>query len=552
MELVSQHVKGIMEECKLRARDQGLKFDDETLEYIVTNRDMIELSPKVMIPTLYDYWVHDVRVLSGKGMYEAYPSNPYETVINTRPAISFYNDNNPDWLNVMIFYHVLGHIDFFQNNLFYKNTWDIDLTGQALSDKRLIAQLRSEKGIWVDYAIEFSRGIDNLVGYQKELNNTIMNGRRVYPLWYRQLSKTDFYFDTFLQKIKNVSHHEYLKEITRFNTARKGNEDFFGQVVSLYPEFEELYKKEAAIKIKPELDIVEYILQHSSFLKEDENKWIKSVIQIVKNTSLYFQPQIRTKIMNEGWASYWHEYLFMRDDRICGHEVDFAKVNAVVTSMPKVGLNPYALGMRLFEHIKDMEDKGCYCFDYILLKDELKKKNYNQSKNSGDEFILKVRENFNDFTFINTFVDQEFVARHNLFVAGKRFNNSRMSWEYYIKSKKAEDYKEMIIDTLYHPPEIFVDKAFTRDGILYLNHKFENKPLKMDFIENTMMGIEYLWGGPVHLETSEPAASGQAATSYASFWDPGSPKIYGSKPEPVKWKRMVYMMENRKLSKKEV
>ncbi|MCP3875499.1 MAG: SpoVR family protein, partial [Desulfobacteraceae bacterium] len=177
MELVSQHVKGIMEECKLRARDHGLKFDNETLEYIVTNRDMIELSPKVMIPTLYDYWVHDVRVLSGKGMYEAYPSNPYETVINTRPAISFYNDNNPDWLNVMIFYHVLGHIDFFQNNLFYKNTWDIDLTGQALSDKRLIAQLRSEKGRWVDYAIEFARGIDNLVGYQKELNLNLTKDR---------------------------------------------------------------------------------------------------------------------------------------------------------------------------------------------------------------------------------------------------------------------------------------------------------------------------------------------------------------------------------------
>ena len=546
MELVSQHVKGIMEECKLRARDQGLKFDDETLEYIVTNRDMIELSPKIMIPTLYDYWVHDVRVLSGKGMYEAYPSNPYETVINTRPAISFYNDNNPDWLNVMIFYHVLGHIDFFQNNLFYKNTWDIDLTGQALSDKRLIAQLRSEKGRWVDYAIEFSRGIDNLVGYQKELNNTIMNGTR------RQLGKTDYYFDTFLQKIKNVSHHEYLKEITRFNAGRNGNEDFFDPVVSLYPEFEELYKKEAAIKIKPELDIVEYILQHSSFLKEDENKWIKSVIQIVKNTSLYFQPQIRTKIMNEGWASYWHEYLFMRDDRICGHEVDFAKVNANVTSMPKVGLNPYALGMRLFEHIKDMEDKGCYSFDYMFLKDEIKKKNYNQSKNSGDEFILKARENFNDFTFINTFVDQEFVARHNLFVAGKRFNNYRMSWEYYIKSKKAQDYKEMIIDTLYHPPEIFVDKAFTRDGILYLNHKFENKSLKMDFIENTMMGIEYLWGGQINLETSEPVISGQTATNYANFWDPGSLKTDEKKLEPVKWKRMVYVMENRKLSKKEV
>jgi len=546
MELVSQHVKGIMEECKLRARDHGLTFDDETLEYIVTNRDMIELSPKVMIPTLYDYWVHDVRVLSGKGMYEAYPSNPYETVINTRPAISFYNDNNPDWLNVMIFYHVLGHIDFFQNNFFYKNTWDVDLTGQALSDKRLIAQFRSEKGRWVDYIIEFSRGIDNLVGYQKELNQYIMKDTR------QRLSKVDFYFDIFLQKIKNISHHEYLKEITRYNGTRKTNEDFFVPVIGRYPEFEELYRKELSIKAKPDQDVMEYILRFSPFLKEEENEWIKSVIQIVRNTSLYFQPQIRTKIMNEGWASYWHEYLFMRDDRICGHETDFAKVNAAVTSMPKVGLNPYALGLRLFQHIKNMEDKGCYSFDYMFLNDEAGRKRYDQSKNSGAEFVLKVRENFNDFTFINTFIDQEFIAEHDLFVAGKRFNNSRMTWEFYIKSKKAQDYKEMIIDTLYHPPEIFVDKASSKKGILYLNHKFENKPLKMDFIENTMVGIEYLWGGPVHLETSEPVVSGKTATDHANFWDPGSSKIKGEKPEPVKWKRMIYVMENRKLSKREL
>ncbi len=546
MELVSQHVKGIMEECKLRARDHGLTFDDETLEYIVTNRDMIELSPKVMIPTLYDYWVHDVRVLSGKGMYEAYPSNPYETVINTRPAISYYNDNNPDWLNVMIFYHVLGHIDFFQNNMFYKNTWDTDLTGQALADKRLIAHLRSEKGRWVDYAIEFSRGIDNLVGYQKELNHTIMNGSRY------QLSKIDFYFDIFLQRIKHVSQHDYLKEITRFNAGRDGSEDFFDEIVSQYPEFDELYKKETSITLKPERDIIEYIIQHSPFLRQDENKWITSVIQIVKNTSSYFQPQIRTKIMNEGWASYWHEYLFMRDDRICGHEIDFAKVNAAVTAMPKVGLNPYALGLRLFQHIKDMEDRGCYSFDYLFLKDEVGKKKYNRDKDSGDAFILQVRENLNDFTFINTYIDQEFVDQHTLFVAGKRFNKPRMSWEFYIKSKKADDYKQMIIDTLYHPPEVFVDPAGCKEGVLYLNHKFENKPLKTDFIENTMVGIEYLWGGPVHLETSEPVVSKQAATQYAGFWDPASQQPQKKQPEEIKWKRMLYVMENRKLHKREL
>ena len=186
-----------MEGCKERAREAGLRFQDETLEYIVTNRDMLELSPKVMIPTLYDYWVHDVEVLKEKGRYELYPHNPYETVINTRPAISFYNDNNPDWLNVMIFYHVLAHIDFFQNNLFFRHTWEYDFTAQALADKRLISRLRGEKGRWLDYVIEFSRGIDNLVGYHDELAE--LHAPR--PRWSRRL---DFYFDVFLQDMRKV------------------------------------------------------------------------------------------------------------------------------------------------------------------------------------------------------------------------------------------------------------------------------------------------------------------------------------------------------------
>ncbi|NJL13917.1 MAG: SpoVR family protein, partial [Microscillaceae bacterium] len=146
MQLIDQHTKKIMEECKVRARDAGLQFDPDTLEYIVTNRDLISLSPKIMIPTLYDYWVNDVEVLKEQGKYKLSPSNPYETVINSRPAISFYNDNNPDWMNIFIFYHVLAHIDFFQNNRLFEKTWGDDFVGKALADKRLLNSLRSEHG----------------------------------------------------------------------------------------------------------------------------------------------------------------------------------------------------------------------------------------------------------------------------------------------------------------------------------------------------------------------------------------------------------------------
>jgi stage V sporulation protein R len=283
---------------------------------------------------------------------------------------------------------------------------------------------------------------------------------------------------------------------------------------------------------------------------------MKSVIQIVRNTSIYFQPQIRTKIMNEGWASYWHEYLFMRDDRISGHEADFAKVNAAVTSLPKVGLNPYALGLRLFQHIESMEDKGRYSLDYFRTHDEVKRKKYDSKKNTGQEYIFKVRESLNDFTFINTFIDQEFLDLHKLFVTGKRFNQERMSWVYYIKSRKAGDYKQMIADTLYHPPEIHVQEEKTKEGVLYLTHEFEGKGLKTDYIENTMVGIEYLWGGPVHLETSEAfSAPPSEHNAYTNFWDPSSASGTAQPDRPqkeIQWKRVRYVMENRKLTKQEV
>jgi len=540
MDLVNQHTKRIMEGCKERARDAGLRFEDETLEYIVTNRDLLELSPKMMIPTLYDYWVHDVEVLKEKGKYELYPSNPYETVINTRPAISFYNDNNPDWMNVMIFYHVLAHIDFFQNNLYFRHTWDYDFTGQALSDKRMIAGLRAEKGRWVDYFIEFARGIDNLVGYFTELSTL---HRRPPP---NQSPRLNYYFDVFLQEIKKAKANDYLKEIQRYNDCIRDSEDqgeraFFSETARKFPEFEALFQKSLEAKAKPALDLLQFLWEHSEALNKDENLWMKSVLQMVRSNSLFFQPQIRTKIMNEGWASYWHETLFLLDDRIHGHEVDCARVNSGVTVMPRGGLNPYALGMRLFQYIEEMADKGRFSFEYRSLLDVDQRNRYDTGAGGGKQAIFGIRENFGDFTFIQTFLDQDFVDRNNLFVAGRRMNQDRMVWEYYVRSRKATDYRNMVIDSLYHPPRIDISTENDGSKTLYLNHRFEGKPLVRDFIQNTMIGIEFLWGKPVKLETSERKAS--APSTEAST--PGAPP--GSDTDAA-WERVVYTVTDKKLT----
>ncbi len=502
MQLISQHTKRIMEECKERAISAGLRFESDTLEYIVSNRDLLELTPKVMIPTLYDYWVNDVEVLKEMGKYKIYPANPYETVINSRPAISYYNDNNPDWLNIMIFYHVLGHIDFFQNNKMFAHTWNDDFVGKALADKRLLADLRSKKGRWVDYAIEFSRNINNLNAYFRELN-FLANQPKTPP------TALDYYFGNFLQEEIKISENEIFNEINRYNQLLNTHKEvaeplFFHEIREKYPEFSSKYDLFLSNwEQKHDTDLIEFIRDNSPFLRKAENQWIKSIMTVVRDTAVYFEPQIRTKIINEGWASYWHDELFRQDERIKGHEIGYAKINAMVTSVQKVGLNPYALGLRLVQYVEELANKGKLTKDFQRVENAEIRENYNQDTKRGKEAIFKLRDNFSDFTLLKTFIDQDFVDTHELYVIGQRYNEENNTIQYYIKSKKAEDYQQMTIDTLYHPPHVVVDLERTDDKVLCLVHDFEGKPLLEDFVEDTLMGISYLWGGEVQLLSHE-------------------------------------------------
>jgi stage V sporulation protein R len=366
----------------------------------------------------------------------------------------------------------------------------------------------------------------------------------------------DFYFDVFLQSIKQVKINEYVKEIERYNDCMRESEElgekaFFSLVFRKYPEFDAIFKKKLKEKPDQKLDLLQYMMEHSEFLSREKNNWIIPVIEVVRKTSLFFQPQIRTKIMNEGWASYWHEKLFLQDDRIDGHEVDFARTHAGVTSMPRVGLNPYALGMRLFFYIEQLTDKGKYSIEFKRLRDAKERDNFDTHTGEGKDFLFQLRENFNDFMFINTFVDQDFVTQYKLFVAGRRLNQNRGVWEYYVQSRSAEAYRQMLLEGLYHPPCIEINQDKSKKGSLYLVHRFEGKPLVKEFINNTMLGIEYLWGAPVQLETSEIV---QVEPAQVRIPIPGLalPLEDDRRTKEIKWQRVLYTMKDRKLSKENI
>ncbi len=520
MELISQETKRIMEECKEKARIFGLNIQGETLEYVVTNRELLELGSKMMIPTFHDFWADDIDTIRNKWIYEIRPHNPYETVINTRPAISYYNDNNPDWLNTMIFYHVLGHIDFFQNNVFFKKTWSGDFCGEALADKRLLNKIREEMGVqkrWADYVVEFARSADNLVGYYQELGEDDKIQAR--SLLGGSSEKIDFYLGEFLRNLygdKIITLKFYYDEIERLNSYQKQFDRKKGEVLffddasfrSRFPEFVSAFNKYKEKKRVKSKDILQHLSDHSVFINKEENKWMKEVIEIVRRTSLYFQPQIRTKSINEGWASLCHERMFMADSRMNSFEVDFARTNSGVVVYPKIGFNPYITYKNLLEFIEYLAETGKLSREYQLLKNvEARKDFVDQTKaGTGKRVLFEARRNFDDFTLANFLsVDdfQDFVDRYNLFVVGRRLNPERLTIEYYIKSRNGEEYRKMLNDSLYHPPYVLINEDKAQDGELYLDHIFEGRTLVTKYIPAVLLGIRYLYGDFVKLETTE-------------------------------------------------
>ena len=166
-----------------------------------------------------------------------------------------------------------------------------------------------------------------------------------------------------------------------------------------------------------------------------------------------------------------------------------------------------------------------------------------QKRVRAQDHVFKVRQELNDFLFINTFIDQDFVDRHKLFVVGKRLNSAKGVWEYFVESRSAEKYRQMLLDSLYHPPFIEVDEKWTDESCIYLSHHFEGKQLVPEFVPNTMLGIEYLWGGAVKLETTELAEAG-AESRTNGYSTPSADS--GKKPAE---RRVLYTMKDRKISK---
>ena len=125
--------------------------------------------------------------------------------------------------------------------------------------------------------------------------------------------------------------------------------------------------------VEPMRDVMLFFLQHASL-----EPWQADVLSIIRDEAYYFAPQGQTKIMNEGWATFWHSTIMTRHGlQTSGDFVCYADHTSGTLASSSTRLNPYKLGVELFRDIEDRWNRGCFGSDYEECDDQREKDHWN-------------------------------------------------------------------------------------------------------------------------------------------------------------------------------
>ena len=246
---------------------------------------------------------------------------------------------------------------------------------------------------------------------------------------------------------------------------------------------------------QPQRDILQFVLENA--LLED---WQADILSIVREEAYYFAPQRTTKIMNEGWASYWHSKILTEKVLEPSEFLDFADRHAGVMVTQPGGMNPYKLGIEMFRHIEERWNKGKFGKDYDTCDDMVLKKQWDKKLGLGRQKIFEVRKSHNDITFIDEFFTEEFCEDQKLYT----YDMNPRTKRYEIKSKDWKEVKEKILASLTNAgrPLIKVaDGNYRNRSELLLRHEYHGKDLDLIYAKACLGNLAVLWCRTCHIET---------------------------------------------------
>lgn len=417
------------------AKDYGLDYYNQEFE-IISYNDMLAYEAYIGMPSRYPHWSFGKAYEKNRTFYKYNLTGlPYEMVINSNPCLAYLMKENTLLLQILTIAHVYGHNDFFKNNRLFREGTRADYTIEMFKTHAdLIRSYINDPSIGyenveriLDAAHSLKLQISRVVGEKRISNETI-----------KQNMLNDYK--------KNCEKHSIIEPYIK-------------------PEIPDFNK----VPLQPEDDLLFFIAQNGVL-----EEWERNILEIVREETSYFIPQIETKIMNEGWASFWHYNILKKLSLPDSLHFEFIKRHNDVVAPRIGGLNPYYLGFKIFQDIE---------------------KNYGLNK------IFEARLIERDESFIRRYLTHDLCLNLNLFEYAKKGN------DYFIEEVSDEQGWQQIRNTLCDScgmgmvPFIRIIDMSKNTKALTLEHVFDGRELNMEYAESTLKYVYELWGHPIILIT---------------------------------------------------
>ncbi len=462
-------------EIEDHARSYGLDFFPTIFE-VLDYDELSEIAALGGFPTRYPHWRFGMEYEQLSKGYRYGLQKIYEMVINTDPCYAYLLRCNQRVDQKLVMAHVYGHNDFFKSNICFSRTNRKMMDEMANHGSRIRRYMERYGEEAVEDFIDSCLSLENLI----DIHSPFIK-RRDSPSRY-DFQAEDAEAGSAVPKFRSKDYMDSYINPPEFLEEQSKRQESERQKAKNFPE-------------TPERDVLLFLLEHAPLAS-----WQHDVLAIVREEAYYFAPQGQTKIMNEGWASFWHSTIMTTKILEPSELLDYADHHSGTMATYPGRLNPYKLGIELLRDIEERWDKGQFGPEWEECDNYEAKRDWDKQLGLGRQKIFEVRRIHSDVTFIDTFLTPEFCRRHGLF--SFRYNDQHETYE--IESREFKKIKDRLLFGLtnFGQPIIRVkDGNYKNRGEMYLTQEHFGVDLKLDHAQDTLRHLHRLWTRPVHLET---------------------------------------------------
>lgn len=467
----------VQRQMEEHARNYGLDFFTTIFE-VVDADQLNAIAAYGGFPTRYPHWRFGMEYEQLSKGYSYGLQKIYELVINNDPCYAYLLASNMMTDHKLVMAHVYGHCDFFKNNEWFSKT-NRRMIDEMANHGNRIREYMDRYGVeevetFIDACLTIEDLIDIYSPFIKRRDSvpqgsSLMTEQEEPAGFAPTRFQSKSYMDSFVNPPSAM--HEEMEQ-RRIDLERKEN----------FPS-------------EPMRDVMLFLLEHAPL-----KSWQHDVLAIIRDEAYYFAPQAQTKIMNEGWATYWHSTIMTRHGIEPADLVCYADHCSGTLAGSQTRLNPYKLGLELYRDIEDRWNRGAFGEEFDTCDDYREKRHWDKKLGLGRKKIFEVRRVHNDLTFIDEFLTLDFCREHKLF----SFGMNKESGYYEIESRQFEEVKRRLLFNLTNVgrPIIYVkDGNYRNRGELFLEHRYNGVELESRYAKDTLTNLHRLWRRPVHIET---------------------------------------------------